>query len=542
MTQSRFDRRLVLLLCGAVSLASISCTDGSSGAPRTVSLEAMQAAAERATPEMTRFLSETLTYASVEPEGPTLLPETEALLEHALRQGEALGFSARRAAGGLVGVLEYGQGEETVGVLIHLDVVPPGELSEWEYPPFSGEIANGKVYGRGAQDDKGALPGILWGAKILIDEGMTFSRRLRIILGTKEETSFEDVRTYFAEEPPPDFGIAPDGPFIVRGESGYIDLGYAFTGLGAAAARDQAVYWDGGTIINSVPDFSYLVLASAEPEATRAELEALIEQVTAEFTRGDMVPDLEVFDYDEFVEERALTGLPRGDLVLVSRGQIAHSSIPQTGRNAIVEVALVGARMTELGEGAFSRAFAFVDEKIGLSTDGSGFGLEDDKPFPAAADTTASLDLVRTDTAADQVELAINFRVGLANTIAEITEKSSAAAAQYGATTTRQIGVAFDAYHFADDHPLLALVVASWKEVRGTDPILLSVGGTTYAKAAPNLVCYGPVDLGEDGLYFHTSNEQFPVASLTRNAVLYAHVLQELIQAPEAPIRPSASP
>jgi succinyl-diaminopimelate desuccinylase len=488
---------------------------------------------------MTQFLSDAITYASIEPEGPTLLPETEALIDRVLRQGEALGFTARRAAGGLVGILEYGRGEETVGVLIHLDVVPPGELSEWERPPFSGDVANGRIYGRGAQDDKGALPGVLWGAKILIDEGMTFPRRLRIILGTKE-TDFGDVRRYFAEEAPPDYGIAPDGPFIVRGESGYIDLAYAFSGLAAdPPARDTVVYWDGGTVINSVPDFSYLVLRSTDLEATRAELAALIEQVTAEFTRGDKVPDLEVFDYDTFVADRGLTGIPAGDLVLVSRGQIAHSSIPATGRNAIVEVALVGARMTNLGGGAFARAFDFVNEKIGLSTDGSGFGLNREKPFPEAADSTASLDLVRTDVGADRVGLAINYRVGLANTTAEITEKSGSAAAAYGATT-RQLGAAFDAYHYFDDNPLLALVVDSWKEVRGTDPILLSVGATTYAKAAPNLVCYGPVDLAEDGLYFHLSNEQFPVASLARNAVLYGHVLQKLIQAPASPV-PSPS-
>src|SRR5262245_8524523 len=401
----------LLLACALLAGGSISCSDGNdhalAGPPRSVSLEEMRAAADAALPEMTAFLSEAITYASVEPEGPTLLPETEALLDRALRQGEEIGFTARRAAGGLVGVLEYGRGEETVGVLIHLDVVPPGELSEWEHPPFSGDVANGLIYGRGAQDDKGALPGVLWGAKILIDEGMTFPRRLRIILGTKEETDFGDVRRYFAEEPPPDYGIAPDGPFIVRGESGYIDLAYAFSGLAAdPPGRDTAVYWDGGTVINSVPDLSYLVLRSTDPDATRTELAALIDQVTAEFTRGDKVPDLEVVDYDAFVEERGLTGIPAGDLVLVSHGQIAHSSIPATGRNAIVEVALVGARLTSLGGGAFASAFAFVNEKIGLSTDGSGFGLNREKPFPEAADPTASLDLVRTDPSADRAALA----------------------------------------------------------------------------------------------------------------------------------------
>jgi succinyl-diaminopimelate desuccinylase len=529
-------RFLVLTLVGLVPSA---CSD-SNGPPPTVSvsLETMETAAEAATEEMANFLSGAIRFASVEPEGPVLLPDTDALLEYALAQGREIGFSSRRAANGLVGVLEYGSGEEVVGVLIHLDVVPPGDLSDWDHPPFDGVIADGKVFGRGAQDDKAALPGILWGAKILIDNDMTFSRRLRIILGTKEETSFEDVRTYFAEEEPPDFGLAPDGPFIVRGESGYVDLGYSFTGLTAGgAARDAVVYWDGGTVINSVPDLSWAVIRTADPVATRAELEALIAQVKEEFTRGDKVPDLEVVDYDAFIADHQLTGIPSGDLVLVSHGLIAHSSIPATGRNAIVEVALVGARMTDLADDAFRSAFEFVDDEIGLSTDGSGFGLDRDKPFPQAADTTASLDLVRTDLAADRVELAINFRVGLANTTVEITEKSGNAATEYGAET-RTIGAAFDAYHYPDDDPLLQLMVGSYKEVRGADPILLSVGGTTYAKAAPNLLCYGPVDLGEDGLYFHFANEQFPVASLTRNAVLYAHALQTLIQTPESPVRP----
>ena len=60
---------------------------------------------------------------------------------------------------------------------------------------------------------------------------------------------------------------------------------------------------------------------------------------------------------------------------------------------------------------------------------------------------------------------------------------------------------------------------------------------TSCVKAAPNLVSFGPVDLVEDGIFFHTVNEQMPVASLTRNAVLFADVLQKLIQAEQAPRR-----
>ncbi len=321
-----------LVLCCSLTAAACSSGGGGGSAPHhEVALETMRAAAEAATGDMAQFLSDTLTYASVEKEGPTLLPETEALLDYVLGVGRTMGFSARRAAGGLVGILEYGRGQETVGVLIHLDVVPSGALAEWQRPPFSGAIADGKVFGRGAQDDKGALVGVLWGAKILIDDRMTFDRRLRIILGTKEETTFEDVDAYFREEAAPDFGIVPDGPFIIRGESGYADLVYTFSGFATTPdreRRDRAVYWDGGTAINSVPDLSYVVFRSSDREAARAEIESLIAQVTAEFTRGNKVPDLSVVDYETFVDEQNLDGVPPGDLVLVSHGQSAHSSIP----------------------------------------------------------------------------------------------------------------------------------------------------------------------------------------------------------------------
>src|SRR5262249_28723630 len=113
-----------------------------------------------------------------------------------------------------------------------------------------------------------------------------------------------------------------------------------------------------------------------------------------------------------------------------------------------------GARMTQLSANAFRSGFAFVDQKIGLTTDGSGFALNTEKPIPEAANTTASLDLAVTDLAADRLDLTINFRVGVANTSAEVREKSGAAAAAYGAAV-RNVGTPFDAYYYPDGDPLL---------------------------------------------------------------------------------------
>ena len=118
----------------------------------------------------------------------------------------------------------------------------------------------------------------------------------------------------------------------------------------------------------------------------------------------------------------------------------------------------------------------------------------------------------------------------------ELRAQSGAAAADYGATL-RTVGTAFDAYYYPDGDPLLELAKESYSEVQGRDPLVLSLGSTTYVKAAPNLIAFGPIDLVEDGLSVHAVNEKTPVAALTRNAVLYAHFLQKLIQIEEAPLR-----
>ena len=44
----------------------------------------------------------------------------------------------------------------------HADVVPAGDLSAWEYGPWSGAESDGRIFGRGACDDKGPLVSALW--------------------------------------------------------------------------------------------------------------------------------------------------------------------------------------------------------------------------------------------------------------------------------------------------------------------------------------------------------------------------------------------
>jgi carboxypeptidase PM20D1 len=73
----------------------------------------------------------------------------------------------------------------------HMDVVPiePGTEDDWEYPPFAGTIADGKIYGRGTLDDKQGVIGILEAAEKLLSEGFAPRRGISFAFGHDEEIS-----------------------------------------------------------------------------------------------------------------------------------------------------------------------------------------------------------------------------------------------------------------------------------------------------------------------------------------------------------------
>jgi succinyl-diaminopimelate desuccinylase len=69
----------------------------------------------------------------------------------------------------------------------HTDVVPPGDVSSWDYPPFEGVIKEGVLFGRGAVDMKGAIGAYLCALKSVIDSGQTGDLGLSLLLTSDEE-------------------------------------------------------------------------------------------------------------------------------------------------------------------------------------------------------------------------------------------------------------------------------------------------------------------------------------------------------------------
>lgn len=143
-------------------------------------------------------------------------------LDYVLDLGKRDGFETQDLDG-YAGVVSFGEGEEIVGVLGHLDVVPVGK--GWKFDPFGAEIKDGYIMGRGAQDDKGPTMAGYYAMKILKDMGYKPKKRVFLIVGCDEETGMSCMDYYNKHGEIPDFGFVPDADFpVIYGEKGILNV------------------------------------------------------------------------------------------------------------------------------------------------------------------------------------------------------------------------------------------------------------------------------------------------------------------------------
>lgn len=96
---------------------------------------------------------------------------------------------------------ELGSAEGPVVVMhSHIDTVPTGEEKRWTYPPFSGTIANGMVYGRGAGDCKGSTAVQLAAMIALKKAGVNLSGKVQIACVADEENCGKKGTKWLREE------------------------------------------------------------------------------------------------------------------------------------------------------------------------------------------------------------------------------------------------------------------------------------------------------------------------------------------------------
>jgi len=119
----------------------------------------------------------------------------------------------------------------------HLDVVPAGEdsLSQWQHPPFDGEIADEQVWGRGALDVKGQLIALMEAAEALIKAGFQPERTLYFAFGEDEEIGGQRgaarIAALLTERGEQLEAVLDEGGAIVQGTLPGVELPVALIGI-----------------------------------------------------------------------------------------------------------------------------------------------------------------------------------------------------------------------------------------------------------------------------------------------------------------------
>ncbi len=164
---------------------------------------------------------------------------------------------------GYVGYAEFGPEDtaEHIALLGHLDVVPPGD--GWTDGPWDAVVRDGRIWSRGAQDDKGPTFAGVHGAIALLQSGAELRHRVRLIFGCDEESSWQCMEHYFgaAGQPMPKLAFTPDAGFpLYHAEKGSYTATITRT-LGSES--HQIKTFTSGLRPNMVPDKAIVTIGDA---------------------------------------------------------------------------------------------------------------------------------------------------------------------------------------------------------------------------------------------------------------------------------------
>ena len=135
---------------------------------------------------------------------------------------EKNGFETELSQNGGYLLSYYGEGEKTLGIFAHADVVPVSD--DWIFTnPFEPIIKDGFLIGRGTLDDKAGIIISLYCAKLLKELKIPFKSKLVMFTGANEESGMHDIKNYVKTHTPPDFSLVPDTGFpAYRGDKGIL--------------------------------------------------------------------------------------------------------------------------------------------------------------------------------------------------------------------------------------------------------------------------------------------------------------------------------
>lgn len=425
-------------------------------------------------------------------------------LEDLLQMAGSDGFNIKNVDG-YAGHVEWGIGEELIGVLAHLDVVPSGNEDDWRSPPFQPQIRDGKIFARGAIDNKGPLIAAYFALKLIKELDLPLSRRIRLIVGTDEETHWRCMKRYFQTEEQPLMGFTPDADFpIIIGEKGLLEmvLHRQFSKSNRSDHGDwELLSFQAGERSNKVPDFA---IAQLEGEG---DVFALKEQ------------------YQDFLLQRRIHGYAEETdegVQLILRGVAHHAFEPEKGVNAALVLSQFLQTLSLDDRG--SQAIDFLNRYFVDSFAGEKLGIADKDDV--LGHLTVNLGVCSYQRNEPQT-MHLSIRYPQSTDSEQLVEQLKAILAPEGVQVTV---LDLQKPHLVDsDHELIRKLQAVYEQQTGQPAELLTTGGATYARVLNKCVAFGAIFPGHEDTS-HQANEYIEIEALLKATAIYAQAIYELAQ------------
>jgi succinyl-diaminopimelate desuccinylase len=412
---------------------------------------------------------------------------TKEALDFMLGIGERDGFSTVNLEG-YAGHIEYGHQKDFVGIIGHLDVVPAG--NDWTYPPYGAEIHDGKMYGRGTEDDKGPTIAAYYAMKILKELNVPLSKRVKLILGNDEETAWRCVRHYFSVYPEsPVSGFIPDADFPLI----YAEKGISRIFVDGKNDLSDVIEVHGGFRDNMVPDYASALL---KPSKNYVEL------------------------FQAFLKKNNYVGkaeLKDGVVHLNVVGKSAHGSTPQFGENAIdrmmsffIEVGMKGTMLD-----AYQNLLLndFLGKKLGVAYTDQEMG-----------ELTNNVGVLQSKNGTYQIHLNLRYpnHVDFDQVVSTLKEAFRVYQAEVNVDKHQLL-----LYKDPNSELVKTLMNVYKKHTNDHEAKPINIGGGTFARAMPNCVAFGPHFLDKP-TFIHQKNEFIGIDDLLLATIIYTEALYEL--------------
>jgi succinyl-diaminopimelate desuccinylase len=340
--------------------------------------------------------------------------------------------------------------DKTIAFWNHLDVVPEGE--GWDFEPYDPIEKDDFLIGRGADDNKGPVVGLLYTLRCFHDLGIQTRCGLKLFVGCDEEHGMKDVQYYLERHPAADLTMIADCAYpVCYGEKGIMEAEIS----SLACVSPDILSLSGGIAANVVPGFAEALLRSSP--RVLAGLACLPESIITE-REGDTVR-------------------------LSAHGKPCHAAFPQGGVSAIHELlhALLVAQLLDAGDSSMlSYLCAVTGEIYGTEL---GINMRDD----VSGDLTCVGSLISMRERHICLQLNIRYCVTTDSDKLQETMANACAGHGFGFACLRDS----KPNYFPREHPLVNALTRVYNDCTGESKEPYVMGGGTYARKFPCALGFG---------------------------------------------------